>query len=157
MKRESQLRNAIHGRKLKIQFSDDEDFYWVGIVEVTDWQYDRRFGRVVIICDCDPYKYKNAETVKIFKAADGIKTKLFVDNLNRPVAPKVTVPFYSELGFTINGESFNHAIDKGADQIVRDLILQPGRNVITITVEGLIQTIPPTYHDVIFKYQEASL
>ena len=57
MEQDSTVKNALHGQKMKVVFSDDPDYYWLGRINVGDWTYYKGAGKVVITIDAEPYKY----------------------------------------------------------------------------------------------------
>ena len=59
----SNIQNAIHGQFVKIIVDDDDTFYYMGRVNVNEWKSDKTIGKVVIECDCEPFKYKKYVTV----------------------------------------------------------------------------------------------
>ena len=81
----STLQNALHGRRTRIQLSEEPGFYYVGRVSVDAWRTDDRTGEIEVVATCEPYKYKATETV-VEVAVDGTVTKTFA-NLRKTVVP----------------------------------------------------------------------
>ncbi len=61
----STVKNALHGKKMRIVLDDDPLFYYMGRVKVSSFTNERNIGMINIECDCEPYKYKVDETVHI--------------------------------------------------------------------------------------------
>ena len=53
----SQLQNMLHGQRKKLIFDDDIAYYYMGRVEVDEWQSEARTGKIVLQITCEPYKY----------------------------------------------------------------------------------------------------
>lgn len=54
----SDIRNKVHGQKIKITFDNDPDYYWTGRAEIIDFDRTRELGTFTLsIPNADPYKY----------------------------------------------------------------------------------------------------
>lgn len=133
------LKNAIHGKKLEIVFDDDPDWYWLGRVNVGDWTYYRRAGKITVTIDCDPYKYKKRETVKTSAGNETITLR----NSRMPV-----VPYVSTSGeVTLAWSGYSVSLAAGNDQIVPQLVLEQGSTQVEISGVATVS----------FRYREGSL
>lgn len=123
----SKIQNAIHGKMMKIVLDDDPTFYYMGRVNVNQWKSDRNIGKVVIECDCEPYKYKKYVTV----ITEQITTRkdFVLLNLRKSVVPL----FKSNGQLTITFGSQIYSIDSG-EYTLDDVVLKEGKNL--LTVEG---------------------
>lgn len=135
MAQDSAVKNALHGQKMHIVFSDDPDYYWNGRISVGDWEYYKGAGRVIIMIDADPYKYKSQETVV---SGSGSIT---LTNSRMAVVPYVSAASAVDLEW---GE-YSVSIDAGNDQLIPQLVLEEGNTEITASGE------------VTFRYREGSL
>ena len=70
MAQDSTVKNALHGQKMFIVFSDDDQYYYLGRITVGDWEYYQGAGRVVVTIDAEPYKYVLTEK-KIYANVGG--------------------------------------------------------------------------------------
>lgn len=61
----STIKNAIHGKKLRIIIDDDPSFYYVGRCFVSAFTNEKNIGTVAVECVCEPWKYKVNETISI--------------------------------------------------------------------------------------------
>lgn len=61
----STVKNAIHGKKLRIILDDDPLFYYIGRCFVSKFTNEKGIGIVSVECDCEPYKYKIEKTYEI--------------------------------------------------------------------------------------------
>ncbi len=123
----STIQNAIHGKFMKIVIDDDDTFYYLGRVSVNEWKSDKNIGKVVIECDCEPFKYKKYLTV-ITETIEG-KREFVLTNLRKSVVPV----FKSTGALTITFGNQVYSIDKG-EYTLDDVVLTQGKNL--VTVEG---------------------
>ncbi len=54
----TKVSNLLHGKKKKIIFSTDPEWYYTGRCSVDSFEVKKKKRTIVISCDCDPYKYK---------------------------------------------------------------------------------------------------
>lgn len=143
MFQDSTVKNLLHGKRKKITFEEDSNFYWEGRVFVGDWEDFNSVGRLKITADVFPYKYKKDLTVvtKSIDTTEGLEINL--SNLSKTVFPKIstTNPITMVWGdHTVN-------LSAGNDIIVDGFKLTAGDNLVTLKGTS----------DVTFKYQEGSL
>lgn len=62
----------LHGQKMKIKTWSDPDFYYVGRCQIDEYNSSQRLGKIVISCDCEPFKYKN--NITNYNLAEGTNT-----------------------------------------------------------------------------------
>ena len=139
MANDMRLKNAIHGKKLEIVFDDDPDWYWAGRVNVGEWTYYRKAGKIVVTIDAEPYKYKQRETVKTSAGNEIVKLR----NSRMPVVPYVSTS--GEVTLAWMGHSVT--ISSGADQIIPQLVLEEGVTDVQITGAATVS----------FRFREGSL
>lgn len=85
----SSIKNALHGKKMRIILDDDPHFYYVGRVHVSSFTNEKNVGQVSIEADCEPYKYKLEKTV-VSHTIDGTKAIILTNGRKRAV-PEVTI------------------------------------------------------------------
>lgn len=134
----SGILNSLHGKKLHIILDDDADFYYVGRCEVS-WGRDKSVNSVKVTCECEPYKYKAAETI-VTKTGSGSVT---LTNGSKKVVPTIT----TTKATTITFGSLEVNLGIVTDAIVPELELSEGNNVLTLSGTGTTT----------FKYREGSL
>lgn len=59
----SEIKNALHGKKMRVILDGDPHFYYLGRLSVSSFMNDRGIGHVTVEADCEPYKYKLEKTV----------------------------------------------------------------------------------------------
>lgn len=139
MAQDSTVKNALHGKKMNIVFSDDPNYYWRGRITVGNWEYYKGAGKVIVTIDADPYKYKNAETIKT-QTGDGTVT--LTNEGRMPVVPYIDASAAATLEWT----DHSVAISAGDDQRIPQLVLEED-----------VQVEIETSGTVTFHYREGSL
>ena len=140
----SQIKNALHGKKMRIILDDDPLFYYLGRVSVSPFTTDRNIGLVSIECDCEPYKYKVEKTVVKVELI-GEQTEPY--HVSLPNSRKRVVPEVSTTApFTITFGDFTWSVGVGTFTLP-ELELVEGENDISVIGVGTIT----------FTYQEGSL
>lgn len=66
------ISSFLHGQKMKIKTWSDPDFYYVGRCQIDEYNSSQRLGKIVISCDCEPFKYKN--NITNFNLTEGTNT-----------------------------------------------------------------------------------
>ena len=138
---ESECKNALHGRKRKIQLDADPDYYYWGRLSV-DWATEPAIDTVTITADCDPYKYKVNPTVREFDVSGSEGLDIILQNDRMPTVPTVTTDAEITVEF---GEST--IVFASGTRKAPDLLLLEGANHMTLTGTGHIK----------FEYQEGAL
>lgn len=54
----SKVQNALHGQKMNISLDEDPEWYYIGRLSVSEWKAEKRIGKLTIVCDCEPFKYR---------------------------------------------------------------------------------------------------
>ena len=132
--------NAFHGRKEKLIFDYDPDYYYLGRVTCDASKDDQLIGAASITADCDPYKYKLSPTVKEFDVSGSLSVTLPNDRM--PTVPMVTTDAEITIQF---GEST--IVFSAGTRKAPALLLLEGENQLTLTGSGHIK----------FEYQEGAL
>lgn len=122
----SKIQNALHGKKMKIVLDDDASFYYIGRIKVNEWKTDRRIGKVVIDCDCEPYKYKLYKTI-ITETINGQRDFVLL-NLRKQVIP--IFKSSGELQITFGNQIYS--IGSG-EYTLEDVILKEGKNLLSVS------------------------
>lgn len=127
----SKVKNAIHGRKMRIVLDDDPHFYYYGRLHVSNFTNEKNIGIISVECDCEPYKLKLEQTV-LRKTVNGSEIVTLTNSRKRAV-PTITTTASMTLAFgggswTANAGTFR----------IPELELTEGENVITVTGSGTI-------------------
>lgn len=138
---DSTIKNALHGKKVKIILDADRDFYYIGRVNVGDWTNEKNIGKLTISCDCEPWKYKINPTIISTTITDNGTVSL--SNLRRSVSPKIS----TDAPITITWTGGSASLASGNNWIIPELVLKAGETRVMITGTANVK----------FEYQEGSL
>ena len=139
----SAVKNALHGKKLRIAIDGDPLFYYIGRCQVSSFTSARGVGMVSVECDCEPYKYKVEKTVAKITVNGTFTASL--PNSRKRVVPEVKVETASTIKI-VYGEGNIWDLGSGS-YTLPELELVEGENSVTVTGTGTVT----------FTYQEGSL
>lgn len=138
----SSVKNAIHGKKMRVILDDDPLFYYVGRPSVSQFTNEKNVGIISIEVDCEPYKYKLDKTVaEVY--VNGTHTASLPNSRKRAV-PEVKVESTGSIRIEFMGNIWD--LGKGS-YTLPELELVEGENPVTVTGVGTVT----------FTYQEAGL
>lgn len=139
----SAVKNALHGKKMRVILDDDSHFFYVGRLDVSSFTSSKGIGKINIEADCEPYKYKAAKTV-VSRAVNGTETIVLTNSRKRAV-PEVVIEAESSLNI---GYQVGNVWDLGSGSYtLPELELVEGENAVTVTGTG----------NITFTWQEAGL
>ena len=127
----SRIKNAIHGKRLRIILDDDPAFFYWGRCNVSAFTSAKGIGTVSVECDCEPYKYKVNKTV-VSATVSGTQAITLTNSRKRAV-PEITTTATMTIAF--DGGS---ATTNAGTFTIPELELVEGENVITVTGTGTI-------------------
>ena len=130
----STVQNALHGKKMNIILDDDPGWQYTGRISVSEWKADRNIGKLVVDCDCEPYKYQISPTV-ITKSISGTST-ITLPNSRKRVVPEVKVT--SSSGLTVTFGSGSVWTLSSGSYLLPELELVEGDNFVTVTGTGSV-------------------
>lgn len=139
----STVKNALHGKKVRIVLDDDPAFFYSGRCEVSAFKNEKGIGTIVITCDCEPYKYALAKTV-VYQKVDGVVDVLLLNSRKRAV-PEVWIESEGSLNIVFNTSNIWDLAS--GTYTLPELELVEGENIVTVTGTGAIA----------FTWQEAAL
>lgn len=130
----STVKNAIHGRRMRIILDDDPLFYYMGRCHVSGFENEKGIGTLSVECDCEPYKYKLVKTV-VTKAVNGTDIIVLTNGRKRAV-PEVSIETDTTLNITYLA---GNIWDLGpGSYTLPELELAHGANTVTVTGTGTI-------------------
>lgn len=139
----SQVKNALHGKKMRIILDDEPDFFYVGRIYVQPFSSDKTIGYITIEAECEPYKYKLAKTV-VTRAIAGT-VAITLTNARKRAVPEVTITTSTSLNIQY-GSGLIWDLGPGS-YTLPELELKEGANLVTVTGTGTIS----------FTWQEGEL
>lgn len=139
----STVKNALHGKKMRIILDGDPLFYYVGRVKVSSFTNEKNIGMISVECDCEPYKYKLQPT-SVSVAVNGTQAITLTNGRKRAV-PEVTIATDGSLNIVYQT---SNVWDLGrGSYTLPELELTEGENIVTVTGTGTIS----------FAWQEGDL
>lgn len=139
----SEIKNAIHGKKVRIILDDDPSFFYIGRCFVSAFTNDKGIGTVSVECECEPYKYKLAKTT-VSKAVNGTEAITLTNGRKRAV-PEISIT--TDTSLNIVYQTYNIWDLGSGSYTLPDLELTEGANTVTVTGVG----------NITFTWQEAML
>ena len=128
----SKVQNLIHGKKFRISFDDDPDFYYIGRVSIDKWKTDKVIGSMTFDIEAEPYKYWRAETVIVEKIAGQKEIRL--TNMRKPVNPSFLASSPMSLVF---GDA-TVPIQADIESVSADICLSEGENWLKANGNGTL-------------------
>ena len=92
------ISSFLHGQKMKITTWSDPNFHYIGRCQIDEYNSNSKLGKIVISCDCEPFKYK--QNITTFNLVEGSNT---VQNSRMTVYADLI----NEAEITINGKTYN--------------------------------------------------
>lgn len=127
----AQVKAAVHGKRMRIVFDDDPEYYYMGRCFVSSLAPERCFAHIEIECECDPYKLKVLLT-SVTQDISGSGSVTLTNGRKRAV-PTITASAAFTLGY--NGKSFSR---EAGTYTIPEIELVEGQNVVTVTGTGTI-------------------
>ena len=125
------IKNAIHGKKVRIVLDDDPTFYYLGRCHVSGFKNEKGAGAVSVDCDCEPYKYKMDKTV-VTKAVNGTEA-IMLTNARKRAVPTITTTAAMTIAF--GGGTWTNS---AGTYTIPELELVEGANAVTVTGTGTV-------------------
>ena len=145
----SQIQNKLHGKKVKMIFSEDPGYYWIGRVSVGDVSPYDVLRNVILDVKVDPYKYEISSSAEDwlwdpFSFVDGIINEckdLVVDGTlevsvygrRKHVIPKIICD--NAMTVTFNNVTYN--LSAGTNEVL-DIEILEGENKLTFEGNGTV-------------------
>ena len=138
----STIKNALHGKKMRIILDGDPHFYYVGRLHVSSFKNDRNIGQISIEADCEPYKFKLQPT--IMTVTNSGTQAITLTNSRKRAVPEVAITTTGSIRIEYQGNIW----DLGAGSYtLPELELVEGANTVTLTGTGTV----------VFTWQEGDL
>ena len=127
----SRIKNAIHGKKMRVILDDDPLFYYLGRCYVSSFTNEKNIGTIEVECDCEPYKYKLTKTITS-QAVSGTQVIRLTNGRKRAV-PEITTTG----AMTIEYGGGSWTVGAGS-YTIPEIELVHGVNTLTVTGTGTI-------------------
>ncbi len=148
----SRLQNSIHGRKVKMIFSKEPNFYWTGRVSVGDYSVYATTINIIINVTVDPYKYDLQNSIEDwlwdpFSFENGIiydckdlliNGKLEIVMIGR--RKHITPIFYVEGNISVTHNNVKYLLEEGNNEVL-DIEIVEGENRFMFEGNGKVDII----------------
>lgn len=131
----------VHGKKLRIVFDEDPNYYYQGRVEVDSWKSDKRTSTIIITAKVDPYKYKQTLTVE----SDTIDSDTIMEyaiGSKQPVIPIINVDH--DCTITYGDKTYNLT---AGDNRILEIRFKNGICGIEYHFDGVLYTATLTFRE----------
>ena len=128
----SEISNYLHGKRITVNLTNDEDYYYVGRASINSWECVKRKGKIVVTVDCDPYKYAVVETMRTITVSGQTKT-VTLPNSRKRVCPNLNVTGTVVLII----DNVGYKLSEGEQQLTNFKLVE-GNNTIKITGNGTV-------------------
>ena len=129
----TEIANHLHGRKLKITLDEDDDYYYLGRCQINEWSSDKRVGKIVISCDCEPYKYSVRPTTITAK----INGTTYVKVVGKRMTVTPIIEVSNDMEIIVDGKSNKLEVNK--ENEIFDLFIKEGVNTLTFKGYGEVK------------------
>lgn len=127
----SRVQNALHGQKMQITLDEDPEWYYIGRLSVSEWKSDKRIGKLTVVADCEPFKYRmTSQTVDL--GAEQEVTVTF-HNTRKPAIPTMHV----QGDMTVESLSTFVTLTVGT-YILPEFVFYKGENVLIFKGSGSV-------------------
>jgi len=127
----TEIKNRIHGKKGRIILDDDPSFFYVGRCFVSSYKNEHGIGRIMVECDCEPYKYKMQPTI-MSVTVDGTQDITLTNGRKRAV-PVITTT--ADMTIVFGDGTWTHGTGTFT---IPELELVEGENIVMVTGTGKI-------------------
>ena len=145
--------NELHGKKVKLIFDDNPDYYYIGRATVeSDYTRGNRIASFTVTIDAEPYKYELLNTIEPWKwntfsfvngvirqykdiSVSGSKT-FTITGSQMPVIPV----FVASSSMTVTFEEETYQLDAGENKVY-DIVVLNKQYQLTFTGTGTVSII----------------
>lgn len=140
--KKTEVSNALNGRKFKITLDKDEDFYYLGRCEVSEYLSDKRIRQFVVLATVHPYKLKQSVTSLTFGLSYEQKT-INIMTGRKSVLPSIECS-NDDTMIVFGSKTFT--LEAGTHKIL-DIQFTEGNNQLKVSGSGTVT----------FRFQEGDL
>lgn len=140
--KKTEVSNALNGLKFRITLDKDDEFYYFGRCEVSEYLSNKKLRQIVVTSKVYPYKYKQNITILQHTLSEE-ESDVNVINGRRSVVPEIIC---TNDNTSVSFGAIKKVLNAGIHKIL-DFQLKHGINRFIVSGSGTIT----------FKYQEAEL
>lgn len=128
-----QMKNDLHGRRMKITLEREPEFYYEGRVKCTQDGQNKNLYELCLVAKVKPYKCEKRETVYVETVSNRQK-EIILSNSRMPVMPRITVVGKMNLTY----ENIRYNMQTGVYQ-VPEITLYEGYNHFNLSGTGTVK------------------
>lgn len=145
----SEINKQFNGKEGKIIFEDDQDYYYIGRMSVSEYERKRKVGSFTITVNAEPYKYELLSSLEPwlwdpFNLSKGI-IRNYADisvngsyTLTIPGTEKWIIPVFIVTGsLTVTFDGTTHQLKAGNNKIY-SIVIKEGDHVFTFKGTGTV-------------------
>lgn len=129
----TEISNYLHGKKLKIILDEDDNYYYTGRCQINQWTSDKRIGKIVISCDCEPYKY----SLRPFITRATINGLTYVKVYGKRMTVTPIIEVSQEMTISVNGKV--KTLYPSRKNEILDLFIKEGVNILVFNGNGEVK------------------
>lgn len=130
----SDLLDTLHGRKFRITFDDDPDYYYTGRVTVDKWDAAKVTSIITMTAEVEPFKTERVGKTKNIIATEEGET-VTIQGSVKPVVPDITT---SDEGVQLAFRGETYTLAEGVNRIP-GIVIREGDNEFTFTGSGTVE------------------
>lgn len=127
----SDIMDTLHGRKVKITFDDDPDYYYTGRVTVGKWDAAKVTAIITMSAEVEPFKTETLRKTKNCTMTSS-GASVTIQGTKKPVVPDITV---SNGGAKVSFRGTTYPLTSGVNRIP-GIVIREGNNVLTFMGSG---------------------
>lgn len=129
----SDLMDTLHGRKVRIIFDDDPDYFYTGRVTVGKWDAEKVTAIITMSAEVEPFKTAVLrKTQNVTLTEEGVTVT--IQGTKKPVVPDITA---SDDGVEVSFRDSTYTLAAGANRIP-GIVIREGENEFTFTGSGTV-------------------
>lgn len=129
----SDLMDTLHGRKVRITFDDDPDYFYTGRVTVGKWDAEKVTAVITMTAEVEPFKTEILKkTKRCILTEEGVKVT--VHGTKKPVVPDITA---TDSGVEVSFRGSTYTLAAGVNRIP-GIVIREGNNEFTFTGSGTV-------------------
>lgn len=129
----SDLMDTLHGRKVRITFDDDPDYYYTGRVMVDKWDAGKVTAVITMTAEVEPFKTEILKKKKSCTLANETVT-VTVQGSVKPVVPDITT---TDDGVQVSFRGETYTLTAGVNRIP-GIVIREGESKLTFTGNGAV-------------------
>lgn len=135
----SEIRNMIHGKIIRITFSNDPDYFWIGRAYITEFDRSREIGQFHLsIPRADPYKYELKEQRDTVTVSNSKSYTIKAGGA--AIVPVLNVKNIGSSGLKVTGNGETYTLTSGRNRFP-DFVVLDADLTLTFSGSGTVEVV----------------